>query len=204
MTTEAEFTRLRKLVDETLGEDVVDLRAHRIQFEELPNENHCHVRLNLHATGGDIPKEIEGDGVGLVDAVFHAVRDNQAIDYPSLKHIFFDNFIVTSDIEKTRRKKPGSDAIGTVELIIRNKEGRLFSFRDESRSTTASTVNVVLTAVSHFVNAERAVRVIVGAIEEAKNRNRGGLVQSYTMRLSELVKHASYADVVKDARSKLL
>ena len=204
MTSEAEFSRLRTLIDETLGTDVIDLRAQRIEFEEFPSENNCRICIHLHATGGDAPQKIEGAGVGLVDAVFHGVRDNQAIDFPSLKYIFFDNFIITSDIEKTRRKTPGTDAVGTVELIIRNAEGRLFNFRDESRSTTASTVNVVLTAVSHFVNAERAVRVVVGAIEEAKKRNRGELVQSYTMRLSELVKHASYADVVKDARSKLV
>jgi len=204
MTTDAEFKKLRDLVDETLGDDIINLRAQRIHFEELPDEHHCTVSLELHDTGGDIPRAIEGGGVGLVDAVFNAVRDTMAIDFPSLKHIFFDDFIVTSDIAKTRKKIPGSDAVGTVELIVRNEEGRIFSFVDESRSTTASTVNVVLRSLSHFVNAERAVRVIVKAIEEAKTRNRGELVQSYTMRLSDLVKHASYAAVVQDARAKLL
>ena len=203
MTTEAEFEKLRELVEETLGDDIVNLRAQRIHFEELPDENLCKVSLELHATGGDIPRAIEGGGVGLVDAVFNAVRDNLALDFPSLKHIFFDDFIVTSNIPQTRKKNTGSDAVGIVELIVRNEEGRVFSFLDESRSTTASTVNVVLRALSHFVNAERAVRIIVRAIEEAKTRNRGELVQTYTMRLSDLVKHASYAAVVQDARSKL-
>jgi hypothetical protein len=203
MTTPDELAELKSLVHETLDGDVLDLRAQRIEFEEMPGENSCRVCIYLHATGGDAPQKIEGEGVGLVDAVFHAVRDNQAIDYPSLKHIFFDDFVVTSDIEKTRLRNPGSDAVGTVALIIRNAEGRLFRFTDASRSTTASTANVVLRAVSHFVNAERAVRTIVGAIEEARRRNRGELVESYTMKLSELVKHVSYADVVRDARAKL-
>ena len=201
MTTAHEQSTLHQLVVETLDGDVLELKARHVSIDEQPDEPRCVVRIELHPTGGDAPRTIEGVGVGVVDAVFHAVRDSLANTYPSLSHIFFEDFRVTGDMH-TRRGAEGTDAAGTAQLVVRNEEGRHFTFSETSRSITTAVVRVVLDALSHFVNAERAVRSMVKAVEDARSRNRGELVEAYTMKLSELVKHASYADVVKDAQQK--
>jgi hypothetical protein len=201
VTTKEEFTSLRSLVNEVLAGDIIDLRASSLILEELPDENQCKIQLKLYPTGGGAPSEIEGLGVGVVDATFHAVKDALVSHYPSLQHIYMKDFRVYTDA-KTGREDTRMDALGTVQFEIRNEEERIFRFEDSSRSITASAVRVVLNAVSHFINAERAVRNMVVAIEDARSRNRGGLVDSYTMKLSELVKHASYQDVVRDAQKR--
>ena len=199
MTISQEMSSLEQLVADTLGEDAIELKAQRVVVDEQPDEQRCEVRLELHATGGNAPTTMTGVGVGVVDAVFQAAQEALAGTYPSLRHVFVDDFQVTSDMG-TRREVEGTDAAATAVLVVRNEEGRHFTFRETSRSVTTAAVLVVLDAVSHFLNAERAVRCMVRAIKDARARNRGELVEAYTMKLSELVKHASYADVVKDAQ----
>jgi len=201
MTTKEEFSSLQSLVNEVLAGDIIDLRASSLTLDELPDENLCKVHLNLYPTGGDAPSEVKGEGVGVVDATFHAVKNALREHYPSLQHIYLKDFRVFSDAQ-TGRENTRMDALATVQLEIRNEEERVFRFEDSSRSITASAVRVVLNALSHFINAERAVRNMIIAIDDARVRNRGGLVDSYTMKLSELVKHASYQDVVRDVQRR--
>ncbi len=202
MNTPQDLDSLERLIYETLGGDVVDMRAHTVSVHEEPDELRCTVRLELHTTGGGAPTVIEGSGVGIVDATFHGAKEAMVAAYPSLKHLSFEDFRVNSDMT-TRMGEEGSDAFCLAELVVRNEEGRLFNFQDRSRSIASGVVRVVLEALSHFVNTERAVRNMVRAIEDAKSRNRGELAEAYTLKLSDLVKHASYADVVKDARRLL-
>jgi len=198
--TRQEFDKLRGLVYEVLAGDVLELGAQRLVLDEQPDENQCGVSIDLYPTAGAVPESIQGSGVGIVDATFQAAKNSMAQTYLSLKHIFVNDFRVTSDLS-TRLGSAGTDARVNVELVVRNESGRLFSFQDQSRSITASGVRVVLRAMSHFINAERAVRNMVLAIDDARARNRGELEQVYTIKLSELVKHASYSDVVRDVRA---
>jgi len=197
MTTNEQLKNLESLVREVLAGDVIDLRASDFTLNEMPSENRCEIKLNLYPTGGNAPSEVEGAGVGVVDATFHAVKDALIDEYPSLQHIYMKDFKVYSDAN-TGREDTRMDALATVQFIIRNEEERIFRFEDSSRSLTASSVQVVLKSLSHFINAERAVRNMLVAIDDARSRNRGGLVDTYIMKLSELVKHASYQDVVRD------
>ncbi|MBR59432.1 MAG: hypothetical protein CMH54_15640 [Myxococcales bacterium] len=196
MSTEHDLNSLKRLVHEVLSGDITDLQVQHMRLEEQPEENRCRVEIDLNPTGGEAPMSIQGTGVGVVDATFNAAKSAFAKTYPSLRHLVVDDFRVLADMT-TGRVSMGSDVMGTVRLVIRNDKGRRFEFEDKSRSMTGSSIRVVLRAVSHFINAERAVRIMSGAIENARVRNRGELVETYSLMLSELVKHASYVEVIQ-------
>ncbi len=200
MSAEHDLKSLERLIHEVLSGDVTDLRVLKMHLDEQPEENRCRVEIELSPTGGDSPTLIEGTGVGVVDATFNAAKRAFAKTYPSLRHIVLDDFRVVADMS-TGRVSMGSDVVGIVRLVLRNDKGRRFQFEDKSRSMTASSVRVVLRAVSHFINAERAVRTMSDAIENARVRNRGELVETYSLMLSELVKHASYVEVIQSRQT---
>ena len=58
-------------------------------------------------------------------------------------------------------------------------------------------VSVVLQAIEHFINSEKAVVRLHDYVQSASKRNRGDLVEHYVRQLSELVKNTSYEKVLK-------
>ena len=58
-------------------------------------------------------------------------------------------------------------------------------------------INVVLQAVEHFINSEKAVVRLRDYVKDASKRNRGDLVDRYVRQLSELVKNTSYEKVLQ-------
>src|SRR5262249_57159199 len=135
---------------------------------------------------------IEGEGVGPIDAVWGALINRYAKEYQSLKSVTLANFAVTAAID-SKRRKAGLDALATVELTVTNSEHKRFTFKDESRSVTASAARVVIAVAEYFVNAERAFVTLSHARKDALARGRSDLVARYTAELAEVVKSTSYA-----------
>ena len=57
-------------------------------------------------------------------------------------------------------------------------------------------------AIEHFINSEKAVIILENCIKDAKKRNRGDLVNSFTMQLAEIVKNNSYEKVLQKKSKK--
>jgi hypothetical protein len=146
--------------------------------------------------------EVEGKGVGLVDALHVGLLARYGREYQSLKTIQLTGFRVAADIE-TKKAQAGVDAVARVTLDVTNSEGRQFSFSDSSRSVTASTARSVLAMVSYFVNAERAFLTLYNARRDALARGREDLVSRYTAELAEVVESTSYAEVIANIRKEL-
>jgi hypothetical protein len=181
-----------------LGANFFEPKLHRLAIEDIDGGS----SIKLEVMEGDQIVEVEGRGVGLVDALYVGLLDRYAREYQSLRTIQMTGFQVAADIE-TKTGQAGVDAIGRVTLDVTNSEDQQFSFSDASRSVTASTARVVLAMVQYFVNAERAFLTLHNARRDALARGREDLVARYTREMSEVVESTSYAEVIANIRKEL-
>lgn len=186
------------LIRRVLGAHFFELKLHRLAIEDLDGGS----SVKLAVLERDQIVEVEGQGVGLVDALYAGLLDRYAREYQSLKSIQLTGFQVAADIE-TKKAQAGVDAVARVTLDVSNSEGRQFSFSDASRSVTASTARAVLAMVSYFVNAERAFITLYNARRDALARGREDLVSRYTAEMSAVVESTSYAEVIANIRKEL-
>jgi len=186
------------LIRRVLGANFFELTLHRLTIEELDGGS----RVKVEVQEGDQTIEVEGNGVGLVDALFVGLLDRYAREYQSLKTIQMTGFRVAADIE-TKKAQAGVDAVARVRLDVNNSEGRQFSFSDASRSVTTSSARAVLAMVQYFVNAERAFLTLHHARRDALARGREDLVSRYTAEMSAVVESTSYAEVIANIRKEL-
>jgi len=186
------------LIRRVLGANFFELTLHRLTIEELDGGS----RVKVEVLEGDQTVEVEGRGVGLVDALFVGLLDRYAREYQSLKTIQMTGFQVAADIE-TKKAQAGVDAVARVTLDVNNSEGRQFSFSDASRSVTTSSARAVLAMVQYFVNAERAFLTLHHARRDALARGREDLVSRYTAEMAAVVESTSYAEVIANIRKEL-
>lgn len=187
------------LIRRVLGTNYLQLALGKLSIEEEPNAGSL---VKVVVNEGDTPVEVEGKGVGVVDALYSGLLGRYAREYKSLETIELANFAVAADVE-TKKGHAGVDAVGRVTLDVRNSEGRHFTFSHASRSVTTSTACAVLACVQYFVNAERAFLTLYNARRDALARGREDLVARYTREMSEVVEATSYAEVIANIRKEL-
>ncbi|MGE3547587.1 MAG: hypothetical protein AB7L28_26915, partial [Kofleriaceae bacterium] len=102
-----------QLIRRVLGSNFLELSLTKIQLEELDSESI--VRITVRE--GDAPVEVEGRGVGMVDAIYSGLLNRYAREYQSLKTIQLTGFKVAADIE-TKKAQAGLDAVGRVTLDV--------------------------------------------------------------------------------------
>ena len=190
-------------IKRVLGTEYVEHHIVGLSLEEDFTAGRSKVRLELEEQNGNGGKlTVDGEGVGLVDALTHGLVSRFSPEYGSLESIEFTGFTVSAEFE-TKQNGTGTDAVGEVALEVRNSEGRPFHFSDASRSVATSAARAVLAAVEYFVNAERAYITLFNALKDAKERHRPDLVTRYTRELAEVVKSTSYADVIEKIRREV-
>ena len=189
----------RELIRRVLGKEYLELELTRLSVEEEPN---AATRVKVVASDDGRTFEVEGSGVGLVDALYNGLLGRFAVEYQSLKSVELCGFHVDANID-SKKASSGVDAVGTVTIEVRNSEGRRFRFADASRSVTASTARAVLAIVEYFVNAEKAFITMFNARKDAIERNRHDLITRYTEELAELVQSTSYTEVIEAMKRQL-
>jgi hypothetical protein len=188
------------LLKRVLGNNYLELSLKRLVLEE-DSDTSCSVVVETADTNG-IHQRVEGRGRGMVDALFRALLERYAQEYQSLKSIELANFRVEGRMD-TKQEKSGVDALATVMVEVRNSEGKLFSFSNESRSIASSSAQAVLAIVQYFVNAERAFITLYKSRRDAQERHRDDLVARYTQEMAEVVKSTSYAEVIESIKKEL-
>lgn len=189
-----------ELIKRVLGSNFLALGLVKMSIEEDTNAGTTLVRAKV--TEGEQHVDVEGTGVGVVDALYNGLLDRYAREYQSLKTIQIVGFQLAADME-SKKAQAGVDAVGKVTLEVKNSEGKYFSFHHASRSVTTSSACAVLAAVQYFINAERAFLTLYNARRDALQRGREDLVSRYTAELSEVVQSTSYADVIANIRKEL-
>ena len=205
------------LTESLLAEFLTDIEGHlpesgsRDQDDLDRNEpSPCTVELTLHILQGEADDlkmtqapafNLRGEGVGFIDASFEALVTYFEGEYPSLRSIRFASFEVKGELDDASRA--GADALCSARLIIENSERAPFEFEASQPSMASVSLDVVVQALEHFINAERAFIRIYRALDDAKGRGRHDLIESYTSQLSELVKTTSYTESIAQLRSQV-
>jgi LeuA allosteric (dimerisation) domain len=191
-----EAQRVDQLAREILRENYLHFHLERLEVVE--EENAVRVRALLTRPGTSDAKEIEGQGVGVVDAFFDGVMARFAGEYPSLKTIAVSDFKMESGFDDAQGRR--SDALAVAKLRVRNSEGVEFEFLRKTPSVTRSAVRAALDALTFFINSERAYVQLQLALTDAKERRRSDLVEKYRSQMGILVHATSYSDVIEKLR----
>jgi predicted nucleic acid-binding OB-fold protein len=189
-----------QLIRRILGSNYLELKLRRLVIDEKDHTTEVKVSV---LENNEQSTEVEGKGVGVLDALHHGLLARYAREYQSLNSIQLVGFTVAADIEATKKAQAGVDAVGRVTIDMRNSEGKHFTFSDASRSVTISIARATLGMVQHFVNAERAFVTLHNARRDALARNREDLVARYTAEMALVVESTSYADVIENIRKEL-
>lgn len=187
--------RVDALARDVLRDSYVHFRLDRIFMDEDVLDGRVTVRSTLSRSGTDEKVELEGSGVGLVDAFFDAVVARFAEEYPSLKTIKVSDFSMGSGFDRSKGRQ--SDAMATANLRVANSEGVEFTFSNRAASVTRSSIRAVLDALTFFINSERAYVQLHLALKDAKDRRRSDLVERYRTQMSTLVAATSYSEVIE-------
>ena len=187
------------LIKRVLGTNYLQLSLVKLTIDEDPGAG---ATVKVAVSEGNGPIEVEGKGVGVVDALYSGLLGRYAREYKSLETLQLSGFHVAADIE-SKKHLAGVDAVGKVTLDVMNSEGRHFQFTDASRSVTTSTARAVIACVQYFVNAERAFLTLYNARRDAMSRGREDLVARYTAEMAEVVESTSYAEVIANIRKEL-
>ncbi len=187
------------LIRRVLGDNFLELRLQRLIVDEQQSAG---TTVKLVVAERDTTVDVEGKGVGAVDAMYAGLLARYGREYQSLKTLRLTGFHVSADLE-TRKAAAGVDAVSKVTLDVNNSEGRQFAFTHASRSMIFSTGTAVLAMVQYFVNAERAFLTLHNARRDALARGREDLVARYTSEMAEVVESTSYAEVIANIRKEL-
>lgn len=184
---------------EVLQEDYLELEVSSYQLTEDLSEETSRIECTLTGAEGS-NFEVEGSGVGAIDAFFAALRDHFADDYPSLKTIRFSKFkiegLMSSDVGPDETTKAEAEA--TVGIL--NSEDRELIFKSTAPSVSRAGLEATLQGAEYFVNSERTYVRLHEILEHYRSEGRTDLVEKYTDLMSEVVENTSYSEVAEEIK----
>ena len=186
-----ESSRVDQLAREILHENYRFFDVEKLELEEDPTSVSVKVRLRRHPENDVI--DVEGQGVGLVDAFFNGVLKAWADEFQSLKTISLTDFSIGSGFDGAKGRR--FDALAVATLRVRNAHGVECAFERKTTSVTRSCLLVALDALTFFINAERAYVQLQLAMKDATERRRSDLVDRYRQQMSTVVLATSYASL---------
>jgi hypothetical protein len=179
-----------------LGTEFLTLQVVDYELRERFGEEHCQIICNVIESPGDRRFEVNGRGVGMVDAFFSALSSRYQGEHPSLETIKFTRFEVRGLMGDASEKR-ASDAKAEAFVGVTNSSGVEFEFVAVSKSVSQSSIEAVVEAVEYFVNSERAYVRIYNAIQHYRENRRPELVEKYTHLLADMVCNTSYSSAVE-------
>ncbi|MFW5966204.1 MAG: hypothetical protein ACOCV2_01745 [Persicimonas sp.] len=190
------------LMKEILQEDYLHLTVHRYTLDEDLDAGSVEIHCRLSDQQGD-GFEVSGGGVGVIDAMFDALKEHMADDYPSLKSIRFSEFSIEGLISSEDGGKPATEAEAVATVGILNSEGKEFLFDAKAPSVSRAGIEATILAAEYFVNSERTYVRLHEILEHYRSEGRTDLVEKYTDLMSKVVENTSYSEVVERIREQM-
>ena len=128
---------------------------------------------------------------GFVDGIFTILHRKYNKLYPSIQNIKLNNYTV-HPILNSAKASLGSDAKARVSITSEIKGHGLVDFSSTSRSLIQSTFSASLKIFQFYINCERTFDILSKALKNAKERNRGDIVQSCIRDMSSLTQMNNY------------
>jgi hypothetical protein len=196
--TEYQREEISQTVREVLGEEYTELELIQLSIREDAVEEVTDISCRVLFEKKKLT--IKGSGKGPIDALFTALVKKFSPDYCSLENLYFARFSVEADIDKSFTY-PKTDATVEATLEIDNELSSLL-FRERASSISVVSAKVALSAIEHFINAEKCVVKLYNGLEHAVKRNRGDMINVYTQQMTEIVKNVSYEKLIKRLKNE--
>ena len=186
------------LMREILQEDYLHLTMSSYTAHEDLAQGRTNLSCVLHDhTGGRVV--VEGQGVGIIDALFNALRAHWSAAHASLESIEFSSFEIQGLLSADHTTRAQARAV----VGVLNSEGRAFEFDATAASVGQAGVLAVLEATEYFVNSEKTFVKLYDIVRHHKEEGRADLVQKYTSLMSRVVANTSYSAVVEQIKGEL-
>lgn len=185
---------------DVLGDDFLTLSVPQYELRENFDDDFCVVTCTVVENPSKHTFSLEGKGVGMLDAFFHALAARYTDEHPSLETIRFSSFLVRG-LMGDASDSAASDAKAEAIVGVTNSSGVEFQFGAVSPSVSHSSIEAMLAAVEYFLNSERAYVRLYKALQHYKSSGRPELVAKYTELLSAMVRNTSYSSAVERIKS---
>ncbi len=187
------------LMKEILQDEYLELVVEEYRMEERLAEGRSQIHCRLKNVNGDAI-EIEGAGVGTIDALFDALQKHLGEDYPSLNSIRFSQFSIRGLISS---EGPSTKAEAEATVGILNSEGREFIFQTQQPSVSRAGIQATVDATEYFVNSEKTYVKLHEILQHYQEEGRTDLVEKYTDLMTQVVQNTSYSEVVEKIRASM-
>ena len=196
MKTPEEFKRenIKDLFDKILSAQKMKLEPSTISVGESWQSDFTSVDFSYKVIKGDATNLVEAqetEAKGFVDGVFRSCYRIFEKDYPSLSSIKLHDYKVKPNFMKAKTHS-GSDAKVEVTVMMEVKDHGIAEFSSVSRSILYSSFDAILKVFQFYVNCEIAFHKLQLILEDARQRNRGDIVQSCVLDLSKLTEVNTY------------
>lgn len=196
----AKQERMISIMREILQDDYLHVNINHFTAREEFDAQRCLMSCALELADGRT-LSIEGEGVGMIDALFNGLKDRLAGEYPSLRSIDLAEFavrgLITSE-QVSRHQGARAEAEATIGIL--NSSGRPFTFKATAPSFSRAGVLATIRAAEYFINSERTFLRLNDILAHYRAEKRADLVQKYTSLIAEVVENTSYSEVVERAR----
>jgi len=196
MKTPEEFKRenIKELFDKILSAQKIKLEPSTISVGESWQSDFTSVDFSYKVIKGDTVNLVETqetEAKGFVDGVFRACCRIFEKDYPTLSNIKLYDYKVKPNFTKAKTHS-GSDAKVEVTVMMEVKDHGIAEFSSVSRSILYSSFEAVLKVFQFYANCEIAFHKLQLILEDARQRNRGDIVQSCVLDLSKITEVNTY------------
>lgn len=199
MITEEKQKEMIQKMREILQDDYLEWEIERYTLEEDLSDEVCRIYCNVvDQTGGEF--SVEGEGVGTIDALFDALQNEFAEDYPSLKSVRFSKFDIRGLFSSKDKREMTTEAEAEATVGLLNSEGKEFIFKRKGPSVSRAGIEATIEAAEYFVNSERTYVKLHDIIEHYDEEGRTDLVEKYTEVMSQVVETTSYSEVLEEIK----
>ena len=195
LKTPQEFKRenVKKLFQKVLRDTKTKLAPLSISISESFENDFTSVDLQFSEKSSEGEEVVSLPGLkakGFVDGLFLGLHKRYSEDYHSLDKIKLVDLMVNPIMKASANR--GSDAKTSVVFRVEVNGHGVSEFEHESRSMIYSSFVSALDAFQFYINCERAFYKIKLAVDDAKSRNRGDILQSCLTDLSVLTEVNTY------------
>lgn len=195
-------TQMISLMKEILQDKYLHLQVHHYALNENLDQGSVDIHCRLSDQNGE-SFEVEGVGVGVIDALFDGLKKRMADAYPSLKSIRFSEFSIEGLVSRDDGPDIATQAEALAKVGIVNSENHEFLFEARAPSVSRAGIEATILAAEYFVNSERTYVRLHEILEHYRDEGRTDLVEKYTDLMARVVQNTSYSEVVERIRQQL-